>query len=725
MIYKNNQPIVNVYLNGQQINEIYSGGFRVYPDQAVDETFWLKVINNNNSVVYCYCRLLNEETDAIYYQVIQTQVTAPDSDYYELTKEIYIAYSSTDYTSVLTTNGMTQDQVYAIIPQINQKIIIDDTRYTKWSKGLQLSGFNDWSLGLDVHDYDEFILTAQVSKYEGDGLFGCNSSNDDMDFRIFLYGNQNICFDCGSGRAQYSSFTSTYAYKIWTAYIRSGKPFYVEQTLNGTTRIYNSYTSLNFANYTGDSELKLCPTVSWQSAQYEPFVFYELQCLNNGVLLHDFVIYEDDLSLSSTNRLYDTVTKQFLTHPSLYFNLVNNQYTISDGELVYSKGNILNDFSLDLMTRNQKINRATYYYNNVIVSDSLNNMNYVTGAKYVDHVIYQTDNPTISYDSSTFIVQAYGNGTVKLYVNATEVSNPYTFTQNASDTTYAVSATAQEDGKEISDTVSQSITVSGYKTDTPSISFNKYDGVVSASGNGTVILYIDGTQVSNPYTLPDYGTYTATATAQENGKTISDTATSSIEYTLAQYQYKYGLYIINMKGVYFGAGDTTDYDKMEYFFKPVNYGGNAWFSVLSPPSDNNDFRLFGYENGIYFDCGRGRINQARITNSYMLKVTLVSGGNCTQSYYDGTNTYSSIIGTSGLFSNYTGSSKEILFDNDAFYFYGFNGYKNGTLIDSIIVPDSYVEQGIYNVVYNNVTNQYITLSATPTAYETNPYPYEI
>ena len=755
MIRKNNQPIVNVYLNGHQINEIYSGGFRVYPDQVVDQTFWLKAIQDDNSVVYCYCRLLNEEKDtqqylqsyelleeihpasgtvvtsintgytpisttniecrykclkkvkgnprlfsssgswnnagtiavdyessnvlqvhfngqsaswttstlaydtqniytiyysrnsvsllepeqitlcsysgsgwttstpiyiaqrnnsdaneqgnynyyymkiyegntlvheykpakrisdnkygfydtvtenflyatttgqftgtsketpeyagspnpnynkttAIYYQVIQTQSTAPDSDYYELTKEIYIADSSTDYTSVLTTNGMDPDEIYDIIPQINQKLIIEDTRYSKWSKGLQLNGFNDWSLGLDVHDYDEFRLTAQVSKYEGDGLFGCNSSNDNMDFRLFLYPSANIAFDCGSGRAQYTSFSSAYAYKIWTAYMRSGQQFYIEQTLNGTTNTYNSNTSLNFANYTGDSELKLCPTVSWQSAQYEPFVFYELQCLNNGVLLHDFVIYEDDLSLSSTNRLYDTVTKQFLTHPSLTFNLVNNQYGISGGDVVYCKGNILNDFSLDSTMYNQEINKTTYYYNNILVSDSLNNMDYETGAKYVDHVVYQTANPTIFYDSATFRVQAYGDGTVKLYVNNTEVSNPYTFTQNASNTSYTVSATAKEDGKAISDTVTQSITVPGYKTDTPVISFNSSTFVVQASGNGTVLLYVDGAQVSNPYTLYQENsstTYMVTATAQESGKQISDTASKSC--TVPAYQ---------------------------------------------------------------------------------------------------------------------------------------------------------------------------------------------
>jgi len=100
--------------------------------------------------------------------------------------------------------------------------------------------------------------------------------------------------------------------------------------------------------------------------------------------------------------------------------------------------------------------------------------------------------------------------------------------------------------------------------------------------------------------------------------------------------YKYGLLIDNMEGVYFGAGKTTDYDRMEFFFRPVNYGGASWFGVMNAPSDTNDFRLFGASTYIYFDCGRGRIYKTRITNSYMLKVTLVSGGTCTQYYYNGT-----------------------------------------------------------------------------------------
>lgn len=129
-----------------------------------------------------------------------------------------------------------------------------------------------------------------------------------------------------------------------------------------------------------------------------------------------------------------------------------------------------------------------------------------------------TDNPTIYYTDSTQRLQAYGNGEVKLYFMNTgnQVSNPYTVTRPMYNTNYNVYATAQEEGKLISDTVSQTISVSGYKTATPTITYNSNTFVVSASGNGTVLLYVDGVQVSNPYTLYQEltdTTYTVTATA--------------------------------------------------------------------------------------------------------------------------------------------------------------------------------------------------------------------
>lgn len=85
------------------------------------------------------------------------------------------------------------------------------------------------------------------------------------------------------------------------------------------------------------------------------------------------------------------------------------------------------------------------------------NGNFVT-LQYVDgltteDVPEQSVAPTLTYNNETFTVSATGEGTVKMYVNGEEVENPYTFEQGAEDATYTVTATAQQDGKEVSDTV--------------------------------------------------------------------------------------------------------------------------------------------------------------------------------------------------------------------------------------------------------------------------------
>lgn len=71
----------------------------------------------------------------------------------------------------------------------------------------------------------------------------------------------------------------------------------------------------------------------------------------------------------------------------------------------------------------------------------------------------KSEAPIITYDDSNFTVSASGQGTVKMYVDGVETVSPHTFTQGESDVTYVVTATAQQDGKEISDTVTENCLV--------------------------------------------------------------------------------------------------------------------------------------------------------------------------------------------------------------------------------------------------------------------------
>lgn len=89
-----------------------------------------------------------------------------------------------------------------------------------------------------------------------------------------------------------------------------------------------------------------------------------------------------------------------------------------------------------------------------------------------------------------------------------------------------------------SDLVYNSITIE--KTATPIISYveNANDVVITATGNGTVILYVGGVVVSNPYTInktSSVQSVTVTATAQETDKSISDTATLTISIPAAEW----------------------------------------------------------------------------------------------------------------------------------------------------------------------------------------------
>ena len=133
--------------------------------------------------------------------------------------------------------------------------------------------------------------------------------------------------------------------------------------------------------------------------------------------------------------------------------------------------------------------------------------------------------PTISYDNTTFTVSASGDGEVKMYVDGVETVSPHTFDAVG---TYVVTATAEQDGKAISDTVTENITIA--KTATPTISYDDTTFTVSASGQGTVKMYVDGVETVSPHTFTQGEsdvTYVVTATAIETGKFLSDTVTEN------------------------------------------------------------------------------------------------------------------------------------------------------------------------------------------------------
>ena len=158
-----------------------------------------------------------------------------------------------------------------------------------------------------------------------------------------------------------------------------------------------------------------------------------------------------------------------------------------------------------------------------------------------------TEAPVITYDEETFTVTATGAGEVKLYVNGEEVENPYTFELGEEETTYTVTATAQEEGKEISETATLEVTVPAAPVVievTPKPIIDVFDDpeaqtvTVKASGYGHICIYWDDMLQAEgegeavwviPYgDDPEGEEYGVSATAQEEGYEVSEYALETV-----------------------------------------------------------------------------------------------------------------------------------------------------------------------------------------------------
>ena len=151
--------------------------------------------------------------------------------------------------------------------------------------------------------------------------------------------------------------------------------------------------------------------------------------------------------------------------------------------------------------------------------------------------------PVISYEvtDDAVIITATGEGEVLLYVNGEPVDNPCIINRSEDDVTYIVTATAQAEGLLISETVTLEITVPAKEvtppepsvTPAPVISYEVTETtvIIAATGEGEVLLWIDGAAVDNPCPVArgeeDF-TVIATATAQLPDWLVSETTTSEI-----------------------------------------------------------------------------------------------------------------------------------------------------------------------------------------------------
>jgi len=198
--------------------------------------------------------------------------------------------------------------------------------------------------------------------------------------------------------------------------------------------------------------------------------------------------------------------------------------------------------------------------------------------------VEKTANPTITAteQASKYTITATGAGTVLMYIgdSTTPVNNPYEVQRGETDQTIVFKATAQEENKLISDTVTKSVTVKKLTTATPTITVTEgnTEYTIKATGNGTVTLYkgsvAAGNIVANPFTVQRTTvdqTITFKATAKEQGKAISTAASKQVTIpALPQEQTTYYWYAGQTMPVSMNSDPEVD---------DVNFTCNKWHTI--------------------------------------------------------------------------------------------------------------------------------------------------
>ena len=189
----------------------------------------------------------------------------------------------------------------------------------------------------------------------------------------------------------------------------------------------------------------------------------------------------------------------------------------------------------------------------IVVTVTAEGYNDLTDGKTVTYTVpeppEQTADPTYTIvddpDAQTVTITATGDGHITILWDEQVVAEgdgeavwviPYGDDPEGEE--YGFTVYAQEDGKEMSNPVNGEVVVPGkpaepQPTATPVITYvvNEEEVIITATGEGEVILMIDGEVVDNPVVIArgeEDVTVVATATAQAEGQLISETAEMEI-----------------------------------------------------------------------------------------------------------------------------------------------------------------------------------------------------
>ena len=234
-----------------------------------------------------------------------------------------------------------------------------------------------------------------------------------------------------------------------------------------------------------------------------------------------------------------------------------------------------------------------------------------------------TATPTINVEDNAegeyLVISATGDGTVKLYIDGMQVSNPFQYNYQDEEHEITITATAQEEGKDISETATLTYTVPAKAVEPPVTEQTEKPVItseddadlqvvhVTATGNGHICLFWDDQLMAEgngtatwdiPYgDDPEGEEYGVSATAQEEGKLVSDYAVATIfvpgkEVTPpAPYQTPAPelTYVVNDDAVVFtatGEGTVTIYINELRDAEPVATGeGTATYTIARGEED--------------------------------------------------------------------------------------------------------------------------------------------
>ena len=214
-----------------------------------------------------------------------------------------------------------------------------------------------------------------------------------------------------------------------------------------------------------------------------------------------------------------------------------------------------------------------------------------------------TEKPVITSvvdeEAQTVTITATGAGEVILYNDDVEVARGegvaeyvVPFTEDPEGEEMGFSATAQEPGKEVSEYAVATVEIPGKPvtppepevTAVPEVNVNVTEDavIITAVGDGEVVLYVNEEAVENPYTIarPEAGeeavTYYVYATAQEPGKEMSESELMPVVVEPKEGEpadpHKTGVWIVTInkdngeewKEMAYDDGDYTSIVRMEY-----------------------------------------------------------------------------------------------------------------------------------------------------------------